>query len=80
MFKAAVPAGQPRSLRSIAQSQNDPSSFADAIPYNAQAGVPMSSKGAGDKYSDAAMAVTQGSVMDRADIPAPFVVTRSAKR
>jgi hypothetical protein len=49
------PAGQPRSLRSVAEEKSGTAGFEDAVEFDAQAGVP---KGAsGGSYNDEAETV-----------------------
>lgn len=52
MFKGIRPAGQPRSLRSIAEGVEQPGNFPEDVPYVPSAGVPASTTGAGDTYRD----------------------------
>jgi hypothetical protein len=52
--KGVKPAGQPRSLRSIAESKSAPDKYDSDIEYDGQAGIPMSAHGAGQRYKDAA--------------------------
>ena len=56
MHKGVKPAGQPRTLRSIAESQNALANFDSPIEYDAEAGIPMGASGAGQRYADAAEA------------------------
>ncbi len=41
-FRQAVPKGQPRSARSIAEAGNAPANFPTDLPYDAAAGAPAS--------------------------------------
>lgn len=52
MFKGARPQGQPRTLRSIAEDTDASSNFPEDVPYVPAAGVPVSTTGAGQTYSD----------------------------
>lgn len=51
------PAGQPRTLRSVAEQKSAPASFPDEVPQDTAGGVPSSDRTFGQKYDDRAEAV-----------------------
>ena len=56
-YKAPIPAGQPRTLRSIAESKGtSPAAREGEIPYVAQSGMPITAPGAAQMYHDNAAA------------------------
>lgn len=79
MFKGTKPAGQPRTARTNAESQADPSNFPADLPYNAQGGLPASYPGGTQSYEDRAAEVSSHPVVGRSEAPAPFVITRAKK-
>jgi len=46
MFKGEKPQGQPRTARSNAEQYADPKNFPEDLPYNTEAGAPLSTPGA----------------------------------
>lgn len=55
MFKTAKPSAQPRTLRTIAEDKGvAPAGMESAPAYDTQAGVPMTERTAGQRYSRAA--------------------------
>jgi len=54
VHKTNVPAGQPRTLRSIAEKNIPPANLESDIAYDAQAGMPSNAPGAGQRYEDVA--------------------------
>jgi len=59
MFKTAKPAAQPRTLRTIAEDKGvAPAGMEGSTAYDSQAGVPMTERTSGQRYS--------GSVADQA--------------
>lgn len=60
-FKGVRPPGQPRTLRSIAEDKGStPASREGELPYDANAGVPQGTPGAGT-YTDGAAAARPAS-------------------
>jgi hypothetical protein len=55
VFKSKLPAGQPRSLRSIAESKNIPSNLDTDVEYDSVAGVPTNHPASGKRYEDVAL-------------------------
>lgn len=47
VHRGTKPAGQPRTLRTIAEGKAIPAKFDTPIEFDAQAGIPASTKGAG---------------------------------
>lgn len=45
MFRQPVPAGQPPSLRAIAEAKNAPANFPNDLPYDYAAGAPPTVSG-----------------------------------
>lgn len=56
MHRGIKPAGQPRTLRTSAEGKAIPAKFDTPIEFDAQAGIPASTKGAGQRYVDVAEA------------------------
>lgn len=56
MFRGKKPAGQPRTLRSITEGKTAAANTPADLPYDAQAGIPMSELGASQQYDDVATA------------------------
>lgn len=54
MFRGKKPAGQPRTLRSITEGKTASANTPADLPYDAQAGIPMSELGGGQQYNDVA--------------------------
>lgn len=73
MFHGVKPAGQPRTVRTLAESRANPENFPTDLPYNTQAGMPSGMKGGSGTYSDLAEGVTRGA-LPRVNCPKPFVI------
>jgi hypothetical protein len=75
MFRGARPEGQPRSLRTIAES-NTASNFEGAVPFVPQSGLPASELGAEQTYHDALAEgrASRPAVRSAAADPRPFQV------
>lgn len=74
MFHGAKPEGQPRTVRTLAASHADPKNFPEDLPYNTQAGAPLSEPGAGAEYRDEAAQVAGQQLSPRDSGPTPFSV------
>lgn len=57
MFHGTKPEGQPRTVRTLAEDRADPKNFPADLPYDTQAGAPLSVPGAGAEYKDEAAQV-----------------------
>ncbi len=77
MFHGAKPAGQPRTVRTLAEKNADARNFPTDLPYNTQAGAPLSMVGAGSSYKDP---VEGSGVTARAEQKAPFTITRKGSK
>jgi len=72
MFKGEKPQGQPRTARSNAEQYADPKNFPEDLPYNTEAGAPLSTPGAAQPYADAAEGTAGQQLSPRDMGPAAF--------
>ena len=74
-YRGQVPKSQPRTLRSVAETKGTrPAGFDGEVPYDSNAGIPLTQQSAGQRYSDAADAArpAPGAGQSTATDPSPF--------
>jgi hypothetical protein len=78
MFHGTKPEGQPRTVRTLAESRADPQNFPEDVPYNTQAGAPLSERGASAEYRDEAAQVAGQQLSARDSGPSPLSIMPSS--